>query len=328
MKVFGPAKQHPWRLFYRRQSVVQRSYNASIVRVVQEDSVSSRLSINTSAATPAAVAIDTSNNENRHTPDATVTSTRDAIDGVVSDGITGGHAEPNAEVTAEVVPPEGGSQKGILGLEMRIRLYEDGAMSQLLEQLAKVRCSLRHAVPHLIAGVVWYQQIGVRFIGGLRPAVVDSLVWSSFALNSVFLCMLWLRLSENGPRVKNINVALCTAVWCCAAKGCFLRGVRFPLNPHKATRNIFLSERKMKVRRSACCTRILPSVRLFSTCTDLTVLFGSTTLIVRNIFGEQDPVNAAVQLQGPFLVDSLQPPPAHRNVIMIAAGTGINPSTS
>ena len=43
--------------------------------------------------------------------------------------------------------------------------------------------------------------------------------------------------------------------------------------------------------------------------------------------GLQDSANATVQLQGPFLVDSLSPPPAHRNVIMIAAGTGINPST-
>ncbi|CAM9646245.1 unnamed protein product, partial [Sphacelaria rigidula] len=38
--------------------------------------------------------------------------------------------------------------------------------------------------------------------------------------------------------------------------------------------------------------------------------------------------NPAVQLQGPFLWDSLIPPPAHRNVVMIAAGTGVNPSES
>lgn len=44
------------------------------------------------------------------------------------------------------------------------------------------------------------------------------------------------------------------------------------------------------------------------------------------IAGRQDSMNAAVQLQGPFLVDKLSPPPAYRNVIMIAAGTGINPS--
>lgn len=41
----------------------------------------------------------------------------------------------------------------------------------------------------------------------------------------------------------------------------------------------------------------------------------------------QDPDNATVQLQGPFLVDRLKVPPAHRNVVMIAAGTGVNPST-
>ncbi|CAM9957735.1 unnamed protein product, partial [Ectocarpus sp. 8 AP-2014] len=40
----------------------------------------------------------------------------------------------------------------------------------------------------------------------------------------------------------------------------------------------------------------------------------------------KDTDNAVVQLQGPFLVNKLAPPPAHRNVIMIAAGTGVNPS--
>lgn len=41
---------------------------------------------------------------------------------------------------------------------------------------------------------------------------------------------------------------------------------------------------------------------------------------------EQNLDNPAVQLQGPFLQDRVNPPPARRNVIMIAAGTGINPS--
>ncbi|CAM9580783.1 unnamed protein product, partial [Laminaria digitata] len=35
--------------------------------------------------------------------------------------------------------------------------------------------------------------------------------------------------------------------------------------------------------------------------------------------------NPAVQLKGPFLQDRLIPPPVHRNVVMIAAGTGVNP---
>lgn len=39
----------------------------------------------------------------------------------------------------------------------------------------------------------------------------------------------------------------------------------------------------------------------------------------------QDTDNPAVQLQGPFIVTKLVPPPAHRNVVLIAAGTGINP---
>ncbi len=32
-----------------------------------------------------------------------------------------------------------------------------------------------------------------------------------------------------------------------------------------------------------------------------------------------------MQLQGPFIVRKLAPPPAHRDVVMIAAGTGVNP---
>ncbi|CAM9817628.1 unnamed protein product, partial [Ectocarpus sp. 12 AP-2014] len=39
----------------------------------------------------------------------------------------------------------------------------------------------------------------------------------------------------------------------------------------------------------------------------------------------KDTDNAAVQLQGPFLIKKLAPPPVYRNVIMIAAGTGVNP---
>ncbi|CAB1109757.1 unnamed protein product [Ectocarpus sp. CCAP 1310/34] len=42
--------------------------------------------------------------------------------------------------------------------------------------------------------------------------------------------------------------------------------------------------------------------------------------------GHQNLDNPAVQLQGPFLQHRLTPPPAHRNVVMIAAGTGVNPS--
>ena len=41
----------------------------------------------------------------------------------------------------------------------------------------------------------------------------------------------------------------------------------------------------------------------------------------------QDTDNPAIQLQGPFVNGALVPPPAHRTVVMVAAGTGINPST-
>ena len=40
----------------------------------------------------------------------------------------------------------------------------------------------------------------------------------------------------------------------------------------------------------------------------------------------QNSDNPAVQLQGPFFQDRVIPPPSHRNVVMIAAGTGVNPS--
>ncbi|CAM9213422.1 unnamed protein product, partial [Hapterophycus canaliculatus] len=40
----------------------------------------------------------------------------------------------------------------------------------------------------------------------------------------------------------------------------------------------------------------------------------------------KDTDNPVVQLQGPFLIEKLAPPPAHHNIVMIAAGTGINPS--
>ncbi|CAM9198778.1 unnamed protein product [Choristocarpus tenellus] len=38
-----------------------------------------------------------------------------------------------------------------------------------------------------------------------------------------------------------------------------------------------------------------------------------------------DPDNAVVQLQGPFMVSKLIPPPVHTRVVMVAAGTGVNP---
>lgn len=45
-----------------------------------------------------------------------------------------------------------------------------------------------------------------------------------------------------------------------------------------------------------------------------------------SVLAFQNSDNPAVQLQGPFLQDRLIPPPAHRNIVMIAAGTGVNPS--
>ncbi|CBN74801.1 hypothetical protein Esi_0043_0033 [Ectocarpus siliculosus] len=40
----------------------------------------------------------------------------------------------------------------------------------------------------------------------------------------------------------------------------------------------------------------------------------------------EDADNPTVQLQVPFLIEKLAPRPAHRKVIMIAAGTAVNPS--
>ena len=52
---------------------------------------------------------------------------------------------------------------------------------------------------------------------------------------------------------------------------------------------------------------------------------GGTT-IGMSFSGHKNLDTPAVQLKGPFLQDRLIPPPAHRNVVMIAAGTGVNPS--
>lgn len=51
-----------------------------------------------------------------------------------------------------------------------------------------------------------------------------------------------------------------------------------------------------------------------------------TFLYLLHLLYFQGTDNPAVQLQGPFVIDKLVPPPAHRNVVMICAGTGINPS--
>ncbi|CAM9298493.1 unnamed protein product [Ectocarpus sp. 4 AP-2014] len=50
---------------------------------------------------------------------------------------------------------------------------------------------------------------------------------------------------------------------------------------------------------------------------------GAMSRLLENLAKDTD--NPSVQLQGPFVIQKLVPPPPHRNVIMIAAGTGINP---
>eukprot|EP00904_Undaria_pinnatifida_P011031 jgi/Undpi1/7058/HiC_scaffold_21.g09532.m1 len=50
---------------------------------------------------------------------------------------------------------------------------------------------------------------------------------------------------------------------------------------------------------------------------------GTMSKLLDNLANDTD--NPAVQLQGPFVIKQLAPPPAHRTVVMIAAGTGINP---
>eukprot|EP00904_Undaria_pinnatifida_P011028 jgi/Undpi1/7055/HiC_scaffold_21.g09529.m1 len=50
---------------------------------------------------------------------------------------------------------------------------------------------------------------------------------------------------------------------------------------------------------------------------------GTMSKLLENLANDTD--NPAVQLQGPFVIKQLVPPPAHRTVVMIAAGTGINP---
>ncbi|CAM9873790.1 unnamed protein product, partial [Ectocarpus sp. 6 AP-2014] len=48
---------------------------------------------------------------------------------------------------------------------------------------------------------------------------------------------------------------------------------------------------------------------------------GAMSKLLENLAKDTD--NPTVRLQGPFVIQKLVPPPAHRNVIMIAAGTGI-----
>ncbi|CAM9611990.1 unnamed protein product, partial [Ascophyllum nodosum] len=50
---------------------------------------------------------------------------------------------------------------------------------------------------------------------------------------------------------------------------------------------------------------------------------GAMSKLLDELAGHRD--NPAVRLQGPFVIQKLVPPPLHRNVVMIAAGTGINP---
>ncbi|CAM9558139.1 unnamed protein product [Pylaiella littoralis] len=50
---------------------------------------------------------------------------------------------------------------------------------------------------------------------------------------------------------------------------------------------------------------------------------GAMSQILEKLSKDTD--NPSVQLQGPYIISKLVPPPAHRNVVMIAAGTGINP---
>ena len=66
--------------------------------------------------------------------------------------------------------------------------------------------------------------------------------------------------------------------------------------------------------------------RTLSLNTSLTFLYAVSALCCTSRV-PQNADNPAVQLQGPFFVKELVPPPAYRNVVMIAAGTGINPSS-
>ncbi|CAN0440758.1 unnamed protein product [Ectocarpus sp. 8 AP-2014] len=49
---------------------------------------------------------------------------------------------------------------------------------------------------------------------------------------------------------------------------------------------------------------------------------GATSKLLEKLSEDSD--NPTVQLQGPSLIAKLAPPPAHRSVIMIAAGTGVD----
>lgn len=154
------------------------------------------------------------------------------------------------------VVPASQTGEGILCIEMRIRLYNDGTMSQLLERLAKV--------------------------------------------------------SWRGPKCKMITASAAAAdlVEIPSSDSSFAFGKRAHATEWKPP---------------------LLCLNLFRRC--FTTRYGHVRVSRRCVFAScsactQDTDNPAVQLQGPFIIHKLVPPPAHRNVVMIAAGTGINPSTS
>lgn len=89
-----------------KQGVVQRAYNAFPVRVKLASS-----------------------------PDSSASGDRN---GAVVSGAAGGAAVAAATAAERKVVPANETSEGTLCIEMRIRHYHDGAMSQLLEKLANV----------------------------------------------------------------------------------------------------------------------------------------------------------------------------------------------
>lgn len=127
--------------------MIQRAYNASAVRVITEGAATS-----TSTETPAAATGDSTLDVSTSARGNGTAGNKvaGAIYGILNPGgsATGGAggAGVGKDATMRVVPAVE-SREGTLCVEMRIRLYKDGAMSKLLEQLPNVRetwfvCSL------------------------------------------------------------------------------------------------------------------------------------------------------------------------------------------
>lgn len=119
---------------------MQRAYNASAVRVIEQDLPTG------DANAPTAAVADAVNHGSPNTNNGAASDNAGGsrVSGTINNAINGifnvnggGSGGANKNAVVKVVPAVD-SREGTLCVEMRIRLYKDGAMSKLLEQLPNV----------------------------------------------------------------------------------------------------------------------------------------------------------------------------------------------